>query len=145
MDIIVGMEDFDDKIAPFSTTAGMLDFYESVPGVTCTFDTGNFMYSEENVLESYKILNKYIRHVHCKDRSLTEKEGEKPHITIGGREMYSSSVGAGVIPMKEVLELLWKDGYDGTLAIEHFNSKQQLDDIITSARWITTTFNNYNV
>ena len=50
-DIMVVLEDFDDKIAPFATAKQLTYFYENIPELYCAFDTGNFLYSEEDALE----------------------------------------------------------------------------------------------
>jgi sugar phosphate isomerase/epimerase len=134
--VTVGMEDFDDCSAPFSTTEQLLWFMENVPGLRCTFDTGNFLYSEEDTLDALHRLEGYISHVHCKDRSLAEKAGENPKLTVKGRRLYSSPVGHGCIPMKEILTYLIGKGYDGTFAIEHFGSRNQLEDMRQSAKWL---------
>ena len=134
--IQVLMEDFDNYHAPFSTSEGMLYFMKECPGLKIAFDTGNFYYSDENALD---VLPKFIDetvYVHCKDRSLNEKEGETPVKTISGVPMYSSAVGDGVIPMKEILLKLKDHGYDNVYAIEHFGSKTQLRDMIASADYL---------
>lgn len=135
-EITVGMEDFDDKVAPFATIGQLLWFMNNVPNLTCTFDTGNFMYSEEDALEALGNLRNYIGHVHCKDRSLEEKDGEEPKLTIKERKLYSSPVGYGCIPMKEIITKLLLDGYNGPFAIEHFGSMNQLEDMKKSAVWL---------
>lgn len=134
--IVTGMEDFDDKIAPYSTICGLRKFAEKIPKLKVTFDTGNFLYSEEDILEAYEELSSYVGYVHLKDRSFDPKDGEIPKVTLKGRNLYSSPVGHGVIPMHEFLSRLKRSGYDGTLAIEHFGSKHQLEDMRKSAEWI---------
>lgn len=134
--IHVCLEDFDDSIAPFSTIKGLKWFMENVKGLTCAFDTGNFLYSEEDAGEAFTQLKSYITHVHCKDRSLKVKEGEDPKMTVKGRPLYSSAVGYGCIPMEKIVNQLLTDGYDGIFAIEHFGSLNQLQDIKKSAEWL---------
>ncbi|MGB4659265.1 MAG: sugar phosphate isomerase/epimerase family protein [Mobilitalea sp.] len=134
--ITVGMEDFDDKIAPFATAEQLLWFMQKVTGLTCAFDTGNFLYSEEDATEALRILKPYIRHVHCKDRSFLKKEGEVPKLIVKNRELYSSPVGSGCIPMKEILTTIMQMGYKGSFAIEHFGSLNQLEDMGQSAAWL---------
>lgn len=134
--ITVLLEDFDDCIAPFSTAAGMKYFFDEVKDLKCAFDTGNFFYSDEDVLEKLPMFIDNTAYVHCKDRSLDVKEGEEPKATVSGVNMYSSPVGSGVIPMKEIIERLLKHGYKGSFAIEHFGSKHQLSDMITSADYL---------
>ena len=135
-DIMMVLEDFDDKAAPYSTAKGLLYFLDHVDHLKCAFDTGNFLYSEEN---SYEVLPSFLNvigHVHCKDRTFSYKEGEIPKKTIKGREMYSCAVGNGVIEMKKIVHLILQSGYDDYFAIEHFGSLCQLSDIKTSAEML---------
>lgn len=134
--ITVGMEDFDGIQAPFATISQLLYFLEGVPKLVCNFDTGNFLYSEEDALEAYEKCKPYIQYVHCKDRTFEVHEGENPVITTAGRKMYAASVGSGCIPMREILSDLLQNGYNGVFAIEHFGSLRQLEDIEASAKWL---------
>lgn len=134
--ITVVLEDFDDKKAPYSTANGLKYFMDHVEGLRCAFDTGNFLYSEENSFDVLPIFLNKISHVHCKDRTFQKKEGEIPKKTIKGREMYSCAVGSGCIKMKEIIEKLIENGYDDYFAIEHFGSLCQLEDMIKSAEWM---------
>lgn len=135
--IVVGMEDYDDSPAPFATWEQLKWFMESVPGMSCMFDTGNFLYSEEDALEALKQLEPWICHgIHCKDRTWEKHSGEEPKVTVQGREMYACPVGSGCIPMKEIITRLWKNGFTGSFTIEHFGAMDQLAYIRESARWL---------
>ncbi len=137
-DILVTIEDYDDCIAPFSTIEGLKWFMDNVEGLGCAFDTGNFLYSEENVLDAYDVLKDSIVHVHLKDRSFAQNDGA-PKNTIKNRTMYPVSTGSGCIPMEQIIRQLSKNGYEGIYAIEHFGSKHQLDDMIKSAEYVKRT------
>ena len=50
--ITVTMEDFDGFCQPFSRINELLWFMKNVPGLKYTLDTGNFAFSDENVLEA---------------------------------------------------------------------------------------------
>lgn len=141
--IMVVLEDFDDKIAPFATAKQLSYFYDNIPKLRCAFDTGNFLYSEEYALEVLPMFIDNIGHVHCKDRSFTVKEGENPKATVKGRDMYSSAVGSGVIPMKEIVEKILEKGYDDYFAIEHFGSLNQLQDMEESVKWFRENFQSF--
>lgn len=132
----VHMEDFDDKTAVFATGAEVKWFMDRIPELTCTFDTGNFLYSDEEAEKILPILLDRIAYVHCKDRSFDVKAGEEPKLTVSGKAMYSASVGSGVIPMAELVDRIKASGYDGAYAIEHFGSQNQLADMIASADWL---------
>jgi len=130
------MEDFDNCHAPFSTSEGMLYFLNKSEGLKIAFDTGNFYYSGEDAYEVLPLFIDETEYVHCKDRSLEPKVGEEPLKTINGELLYSSAVGEGIIPMKEILLKLKEHGYKGVYAIEHFGSKTQLKDMISSAEYL---------
>jgi sugar phosphate isomerase/epimerase len=129
--IRVTLEDFDLNTAPYSTISGLKCFFENVPGLGYTFDTGNFAYSLEDELEAYNALRPYICHVHLKDRSWDESRADKKasnaKANLSGRLMYPSEVGGGFIKIRECLELLKKDGYEGSFSIEHFGAVNQLE------------------
>ncbi|MBD5468605.1 MAG: sugar phosphate isomerase/epimerase [Lachnospiraceae bacterium] len=135
--ITVGMEDFDDERATFARAEELQWYLEQVPDLSCTFDTGNFLYSEEDALQAWTLLHARVGYVHCKDREFAVKAGEEPKRTVGGRAMYSAAVGSGVIPMEELVRCIGKSGYDGVFAIEHFGSQSMYEDMLASAAWLT--------
>lgn len=135
--VVVGMEDYDDNSAPFATWEELKWFMEAVPGMSCMFDTGNFLYSEEDALKAFEELEPWVCHgIHCKDRTWEKHSGEEPKTTIQGREMYACAVGSGCLPIKEILTRLWEKGFSGSFTIEHFGAMDQLACIRESARWL---------
>jgi sugar phosphate isomerase/epimerase len=68
IEIAVSMEDFDGLEAPYCTIAGLNDFLTDVPGLACSFDTGNFIMYQENELEAFQLFRDKICTVHLKDR-----------------------------------------------------------------------------
>ena len=90
--IMTVLEDFDGKEAPFATSKQLLYFLNHITDLYCAFDTGNFLYSEEDSLKVLPLFIDRIGHVHCKDRTFQKKEGEIPKATVNGREMYSCAV-----------------------------------------------------
>ena len=135
--IHVGVEDYDDKIATFSTCQGLKWFLENVPGLHCVFDTGNFLYSEEDVLEAYEELKPWIRQgIHCKDRTWLYHGDEEPKLTVSGRAMYACAVGSGCLPVGEIVTRLLKKGWNGIFTIEHYGTSDQLGCMLESARWL---------
>lgn len=132
----ITLEDFDDFTAPYSSYKELQWFLQQVPGLKITFDTGNFLYQEEDVQEAFSVLKNDIVHVHLKDRSLIEVDGEQYKSTLKGRKMYSSAVGSGVIPMTSILESLKKEGYQGDYTVEHFGSLNQLESMLKSVEYL---------
>lgn len=134
--VTVTMEDFDDVHAPFASEVQLAWFLEQVPDLHICFDTGNFLYADVDELEAFDVLKKRIRHVHCKDRSLVPNERETPKLTVTGKALYASPVGAGCIRMEDIISRLKDMGYDDTLAIEHFGAADQLAFMEQSAKWL---------
>lgn len=129
--ITVTMEDFDGFCQPFSRINELLWFMKNIPGLKYALDTGNFAFSDENVLEAMKVMKDHIVHVHCKDRAVEE--------TVGGKYckgMGASPVGGGYIPMGEIIQQMLNRGYDGFWAIEHFGAADQLEYIRQSAEYL---------
>lgn len=119
--IQVLMEDFDDCNSPFCTLDGLYRLMTEVPGIECTFDTGNFIYDTHSGLEALPKMLPYIRHVHFKDRMT---------------DFSPASVGSGVMQIEEILKLLLDNGYQGYVSIEHFGAPDQPEYIRQSAQWI---------
>ncbi len=129
------MEDYDGEKAPFCYDAELFDFVSTVPGVTCAFDTGNFMYACENAGELLPKYLPYVTDVHLKDRGLEKNDGS-PHTALDGTDMYPVPVGDGVLPMEEMMKLLIQNGYTGAFAAEHFGSGDQMRDMEKSIAFI---------
>lgn len=126
--IKVTVEDFDGRTSPLSRMNSLLWFLKNVPGLGFTLDMGNFAYSDEDVIEAYELLEDHIAHVHCKDR------GEEPGVCgINNHGLSSVAVGDGYLPIADLVRKLQKTGYDGFLAIEHFDAPAQEDCIRRSA------------
>ncbi len=134
------MEDFDNESSPIRDSAGMLRFMDAVPGLTACFDTGNFYFAGEDALAAYDRLRGRIGHVHLKDRSLEADFGEEGRSTMDGRPMHPSPVGAGVIPMGELLDKLRAGGYSGAYTIEHYGARPMLECLRRSTEWLKSYF-----
>ena len=135
--ITVGVEDYDHAAAPTSTVGGLSFFLDRIPSLSCIFDTGNFIFMAEDALDAYRSLKHRITsQIHCKDRSLTGRAGETPTHTKAGLDLYPCAVGSGIIPIREIVCGLVKDGFDGVLTAELFGSADTLGDLERSARFI---------
>lgn len=139
-DITVTLEDFDNIHAPYGTAEELAYFLERVPGLYCTFDTGNFIARGDDVLKAYDLLKTRIAHVHMKDRSFSPICGEEPLFFEDGKKLYPSPVGGGDLPMAEIANRLRKDSYGGICAIEHFGANNQQLFIRSSAEWMKSAF-----
>lgn len=120
----VTLEDFDSMKSPCAKMNELLWFMRNVPGLKLTFDMGNFAFSYENVMDAYRLLSRYIVHVHCKDRGS------------GGNGLKSVPTGSGYIPVAQLVRMLKSAGYHGYLSIEHFGDIDQLESIEQSAHFL---------
>ena len=129
--VTVTLEDFDGFTQPFSKMNQLLWFMKNVPGLRCTLDMGNFAFSDEDVVRAADLLKDYIVHVHCKDRGLNP--------AVQGafcKGLGQSPAGCGYIPIQPLVYTLRERGYDGYLAIEHFDVPDQLIFIRKSADFL---------
>lgn len=130
--ITVMLEDFDGFCQPFARTYPLLWFMKNVDGIKYALDTGNFAFSNEDVVFASEILKDYIVHIHCKDRALNKNVNSKYC-----RGLAPSPVGYGYIPMRELVTALKENGYNDYLAIEHFSAPDQLSFIEKSADFLS--------
>ncbi len=132
----ITLEDFDGAASPCAGRFSLKWLMEQVPGLGYTLDMGNFAYSDEDVTEAYELLKAYIAHVHCKDRGM-----ERQYQAVKQRFRYCQGlacvpVGGGYLPIRELIKQLKTQGYDGYLAIEHFDAPAQADYIHRSAAFL---------
>ncbi|WP_418522302.1 sugar phosphate isomerase/epimerase family protein, partial [Hominenteromicrobium sp.] len=113
--ITVVMEEFDNLTAPYSRADELMWFMQHVPGLRCGFDTGNFLYNEEDAVKNFSLFRPYIASVHCKDRTFTENTGS-PCVTVANRKLYPVAVGDGNLPIEKMMRVLLDSGYTGSFA-----------------------------
>lgn len=127
--ITVTLEDFDGYNAPFARALGLLWFMQNVDGLRFTFDTGNFIFSDELMEDGFALLKDYLVHVHTKDRGVETNCTGFCH----KRGMAPAATGEGYLPIAEYVRKLIADGYDGYFAIEHYGHHDQAGAIVRSA------------
>ncbi len=137
--IAVSMEDFDGLAAPFCTIAGLNEFLTDVPGLACSFDTGNFIMYGEDELEAFRLFRDKLCTVHLKDR---RKEARYPDdsakICADGGLVFAAEAGNGYIRIKEILDLLKEQDYPGNVIVELFDysPEHMLEGIGDSVSWV---------
>lgn len=134
--IVPMIEDFDSETSPIADAEGMLWYLERIPSLRVAFDTGNFKYSGKSELEAFGMLRDKIVHVHCKDRSLDEKQSCGFTKAVDGRLLYPASAGSGCIKMADIVDALEGSGFEGIYVIEHFGADDQMQYIKSSAGWL---------
>ena len=94
-------------------------------------DVGNFMLVNENPLEAVKALKDYIGFVHFKDfKEVTQND--KGYTAIDGRKYQGTIFGRGEVPMEEIVNFLYKNGYDGFLSVEYEGIGDQVSGMLES-------------
>jgi sugar phosphate isomerase/epimerase len=120
--VTVTVEDFDGLDSPLAGMYGIHWFLQQVPELMYTFDTGNFLFYGEDVLEAFELLKDRIAHVHCKDRQPESNA--------------SVQTGTGYISFTEIVNRLKAQNYEGFLAIEHFDVEGQEECMRGSAEFL---------
>lgn len=129
--VTITLEDFDGFGQPFARMNQLLWFMRQVPGLRYTLDMGNFAFSDEDVVSGLELLWDYLVHVHCKDRA------RNPAVRgVFCKGLGSCPAGRGYLPVEKLISVLKERGYDGYLAIEHFDVPDQLSCIEESAGFL---------
>lgn len=121
--VTVVVEDYDNRRSPTFNTERIDHLFTEIPDLKLNFDTGNFVFAGDDVMAALKHFEKKIAHVHLKDR-----------IEVGGR--LSPAIGKGIVPFPDIIRELRKSGYKGWLTVEHFGSRQMLEDAAFSANTV---------
>lgn len=120
--VVVTVEDFDDRNSPLSGMYGIWWFLKQIPELMYTLDTGNFLFYGEDIFEAWVLLEDRITHVHCKDRCVGT------HASV--------QIGTGYVLFRKIIYMLHKKQYDGYLAIEHFDVDGQEECMRGSAEYL---------
>jgi inosose dehydratase len=126
--VTVTLEDYDDIKSPCAYIGTLKYFTDTVDGLKITLDTGNFSYSDEDILAAYDTFKDRIVHTHIKDRGIqSELSGNAFN-----KGQLPVTVGDGYLPISKVIEKLKKDGYNGYFTVEQFG-KESPEDIQRAA------------
>lgn len=143
----VTLEDFDGVDAPFSSVSGLLDFLNSVPGLGCSFDTGNFMHGEDP-LSALPLFRDRICNIHLKDRSHEPNEGDGiGRRCADGSKVFAVPVGTGYLPIQRILRQLQEWAFTGTIIVElyGYEAQKMLEGLQSSICWTREQLNTLNV
>lgn len=133
------MEDYDGLLAPYNCIAGLKYFLDTVEGLGCAFDTGNFAIFHEDELAAFDLFAEKIRTVHLKDRSTAPRHGgDTPCACADGKKVYACAVGSGYIRMPEILERLRNMDFRGNAVVELYacDPRHFLRDALDSLQWL---------
>lgn len=132
-----GIEDFDDIKSPFCSLSGIRNMLDAVPELGLCLDTGNFVIHNESPLEIFKTHGDRLCRIHAKDRSPRPICGDWHLDVPSGDSWYPSPVGAGRMPVAEVIRKAKELGFDGTIVVENFGADPLYPSILASANYVT--------
>ena len=130
------MEIFGSNDVPFHTPAEMHRFLDAIPSLGITIDTGNFLWSDTDLLEVYPSFRSRVDYVHAKDYASMPFNGECKNTSDAGKEFYGCPVGAGMIPVRAIFRELARDGYNGTIVMELSGLNKMESAIVASASYV---------
>lgn len=136
------MEDFDGLTSPYNSIAGLQYFMDSVEGLGCAFDTGNFAAFHEDETEAYRLFRDRICTVHLKDRVREPRHpGDNPFLCADGKKVYACAIGSGEIRIAEILRDLHDSGYAGNVIVELYaiDPRYAIADAFESIAWLKQT------
>lgn len=103
------------------------------PNFAALVDVGNFSCVDEDNALSTSCLAPFAKHVHVKDfhikNSLCDNPGKGWFKSRGGNYLRGSIIGHGNIPVRQCIDALKNNGYDGFLTIEFEGLEDPLDGI----------------
>lgn len=118
--IKVGFENTPQCHKPLAAPEDCEYLLKNVPDLGFIFDTGNFRVANTacDELAIYEKLKKYIIRVHIKD-VVVGTDFSSGEICTNGQKIRCVTTGSGIIPIKEIIHALIRDGYEGVLAVEY--------------------------
>ena len=137
--VAVTLEDYDVFASPIVFPEVLRRFFEEIPGLQCSFDTGNFVPCDADVMEEFEYYKDRIATVHLKDRvEGDDRRGveKTPFISESGRMYYPAVVGSGDMHIPEIVDALTAQRYDGAGIIELFGSEDITGKLFESIRWM---------
>jgi sugar phosphate isomerase/epimerase len=116
--VVMAMENHGTLSGSWKQVKEIIESVDS-PNFGATSDFGNFLLVDESPLDSVRGILPYIKHVHCKDFVPTP-EGESRYYEALSKKRFSGcALGAGVVGIGPLLELLRKHGYEAMISLEY--------------------------
>ena len=126
------------------------------PAVRILYDQANLTFThDESPAEALEIQRGHVAHVHVKDLVFTDPDktfvaAETARVSSEERAVRSRVVGSGVIPWRDILVELTRQGYDGVLSLE-YEYRWHRDDLIPpelgfaqSARYLADLLDSFD-
>jgi len=98
-------------------------------------DTGNFLLVGEKPFDAVKNLINHIGFVHFKDFKKVE-DGKEVYTSIDGSKYQGTIIGEGEVPLKDIVDFLYDNGYTGYLSIEYEGIGDPLKETAQSIEFV---------
>jgi sugar phosphate isomerase/epimerase len=135
----ITLEDYDIFTSPVVFPDVLRRFFEEIPDLKCSFDTGNFISCDYDVMKEFPYYKDRIVAIHLKDRIENDNQGGRektPYITESGRKYYPIAVGYGDMHIPEIVKEMKNENYDGAGIIELFGADDMKNQMLKSIHWI---------
>ena len=119
--VLSAVENFDSHRSLTERKAELEWLFCKAPHLGFNPDTGNSATCGEDIRELCACFRDRIVNVHCKERT---------------KELETAPVGAGEMPIAEIVKELTETGYDGGFSVEVFGVQNPLSAIIESANYL---------
>ena len=126
------LENYSSYNNPYATLEDFDVIFENTSGVDYVLDTGNFWFSDIDVLEAYEKYHSITRHVHLKDIT----PNDDGFLKINGKNADSNDIGSGIIDFQELFKRLKSYDYDGAVSVEICNQDDIMNKIIRSIKYV---------
>lgn len=137
--VTVTMEDYDWINSPILYPEVLRRFFDEIPELKCSFDTGNFIPDDKDVMEEFAYYKNRVATLHLKDRILDNNQNgaeKNPYITFSGKKYYAAAVGSGDMHISEIISEMKAIGYEGAGIIELFMSTDTANQLSKSIKWM---------
>ncbi|MDO8586117.1 MAG: sugar phosphate isomerase/epimerase family protein [Armatimonadota bacterium] len=104
------------------------------PALKSTLDTGNFTIGDEDPVVAARNLATLVAHVHVKDISWDNVQGEPPQVFVSntGRKVRPEVIGEGQIDFAKIFRILKNAGFNGHLSLEYEGNDPEPDGVARS-------------
>jgi len=138
----VVIENFSLAEYPYTTFDDMAYLFTHNPELRYANDMGNYPLAGFDELEGMRRFMDKISYVHLKDIKVIENPEHPEHLLLRlGKYFDSLELGGGYLKVKEGIEELQKNNYQGTLIIEINCGPNVFDRTLASARYVNSILN----
>ncbi|MBN1901983.1 sugar phosphate isomerase/epimerase [Candidatus Sumerlaeota bacterium] len=116
--VVMAMENHGTLSGSWKQVKQIIESVDS-PNFGATADFGNFLLVDETPLDCVKGILPWIKHVHCKDFVPTPNGETQYYEALSKKRFSGCNLGAGVVGIGPLLELLKKNRYEAMISLEY--------------------------